>query len=171
MAHDAKTRHKVRATYVQGAPLTEAAATHEVPYQTALNWKRADKAAGNDWDMARQARRMTRGGQASLTNEVLESLAEQFALTLQQMQSAPDIEPLKRAQMLLGLSDAYSKTMAAAARGNPTLDALAVVMDVMRELGTFVAECFPELRAPMLDVLEAFGPHIINKVSSAATGR
>lgn len=172
MAHDPKTRSKVRASYVQGHSLPEASAEHGVPYQTARNWMRADKAAGNDWDIARHARRMTRGGQASLTHEVLEALAEQFSLTLTQLKTAPDIDPMKRTELLLRLSDAYSKTMSAAARGNPKLDALSVAMDVLRELGAFIGEYFPDLRERMVEVMDAFGPHIVTKVASAAaTGK
>ena len=36
-------RAKIRAAYVQGSDLTVAAAMHNVPYATAISWKKADK--------------------------------------------------------------------------------------------------------------------------------
>lgn len=165
MAHDPQKKAQVRASFVQGLPLQSAAAQHDVSYQTARNWKGAAKREGDDWDVARTARRMTRGGMASLTNEILEGLATQFAATLQVMQEAKNMEPIKQADMLLRLSDAYVKCMAAAARGNPKLDSLAVAMDVLRELGEFVRENAPDLRERMLELLEAFGPHIVGRLN------
>lgn len=55
MAHDPKVRNQLRAKYLQGMPLTTAADVCKVSYQTARNWKRAAKEAGDDWDISRAA--------------------------------------------------------------------------------------------------------------------
>lgn len=164
MAHEPQKRAQVRASFVQGLPLQSAAEQSGISYQTARNWKRAAKGEGDDWDVARNARRLTRGGMASLTTEILEGLATQFAATLQAMQDAEGMEPIKQADMLLRLSDAYVKCMAAAARGNPKLDALSVAMDVLRELGDYVRDNAPDMRERMLELLEGFGPHIVARL-------
>jgi hypothetical protein len=163
MAHDASTRAKVRAKFVQGLPLETAADACDVPYNTARNWKRSAKDGGDDWDVARRAKELSRGGVAEMTGQIMEDLVEQFAATMQLMRETKGMQPLDKANILLKLSDAYVKTMAAAARGNPKLDRLSVAMDVLRELAEFIADQFPDLRDKFLDVAEAFGPEVVGK--------
>jgi hypothetical protein len=163
MAHDASTRSKVRAKFVQGIPLETAAEACDVPYNTARNWKRAAKDQGDDWDVARRAKELSRGGVAEMTGQIMEDLVEQFAATMQLMRETEGMQPMDKANILLKLSDAYVKTMAAAARGNPKLDRLSVAMDVLRELAEFIADQFPDLRDKFLDVAESFGPEVVAK--------
>ncbi len=163
MAHDASTRAKVRAKFVQGVPLETAAEACDVPYNTARNWKRAAKDQGDAWDVARRAKELSRGGVAEMTGQIMEDLVEQFAATMQLMRETEGMQPMDKANILLKLSDAYVKTMAAAARGNPKLDRLSVAMDVLRELAEFIADQFPDLRDKFLDVAEAFGPEVVAK--------
>lgn len=167
MAHADTTRNQVRAKFVQGLPLETAAELSEVSYNTARNWKRKAKLDGDDWDIARRAKRMTRGGIAEMTGEIMEDMVEQFAATMKSMQAVKDMQPMHKADILLKLSDAYVKTMAAAARGNPKLDRLSVAMDVLRELGAYVAEHYPQMRTDFLDVAESFGPEVVRKFGNA----
>lgn len=163
MAHDASTKHKVRAKYVQGLTLAAAAHTQKVPHPTARNWKKKAAEDGDDWDVARNAKRMTQGSVQDLTGSILFDLAEQFEATLQAMREAKDLGPQAKAEMLLKLSDGYVKTMAAAGRGNPKLGRLSVAMDVIKELAAFISERHPKLRAQFIDVAEAFGPTLTAK--------
>jgi hypothetical protein len=163
MAHDASTRAKVRAKFVQGVPLETAAEACDVPYNTARNWKRAAKDQGDDWDIARRAKDLSRGGVAEMTGQIMEDLVEQFAATMQLMRETEGMQPMDKANILLKLSDAYVKTMAAAARGNPKLDRLSVAMDVIQQLCGFIVENFPDMRQPFLDAVEAFGPELAQR--------
>lgn len=165
MAYDQSTRNKVRAKYVQGLPLASAAEVAKVPYNTARNWKRQAADEGDDWDVARNAKRLTQGSVQDLTGQILLDLAEQFEATIKAMREAKDLQPQAKADMLLKLSDGYVKTMAAAGRGNPKLNRLAVAMDVLRELAGFIAEKHPKLRAQFLDVAEEFGPILAQRFS------
>lgn len=158
MAYDASVRHKVRAKFVQGLSLDAAAQHQGVPYNTARNWKRKAADEGDDWDVARNAKRMTQGSVQDLTGQILFDLAEQFEATIRAMREAKDLKPQAKADMLLKLSDGYVKTMAAAGRGNPKLNRLSVAMDVIKELAAFISEKHPKMRAQFLDVAEAFGP-------------
>jgi len=160
MAHDASTRAKVRAKFVQGLPLETAAEVCKVPYNTARNWKRAAKDAGDDWDIARRAKDVSRGGVAEMTGQILEDLVEQFASTTQAMREVEGMPAMDKASILLKLSDAYVKTMAAAARGNPALNRYAVAMEVIQLLTGFIAENFPDLRQQYLDLVEGFAPEL-----------
>lgn len=166
MAYDQSTRHKVRAKFVQGLPLAGAATACKVPYNTARNWKRQAAEDGDDWDVARNAKRMTQGSVQDLTGQILFDLAEQFEATIKAMRDARDLNPQAKADMLLKLSDGYVKTMAAAGRGNPKLNRLAVAMDVLKELASFIADKHPKLRMQFLDVAEGFGPVLAARFSA-----
>ena len=168
MAYDDSVKRKVRAKFVQGLTLAAAAQTQGVPFPTARNWKRKAADEGDDWDVARNAKRMTKGGVEDLTGSILFDLAEQFEATIKAMREATDLKPQAKADMLLKLSDGYVKTMAAAGRGNPKLNRLAVAMDVVKELAAFIAQHHPKQRAVFLDIAEAFGPQLVQRFGSAA---
>lgn len=166
MAYDQSIRNKVRAKYVQGQPLAAAAELHGVPYNTTRNWKRQAADAGDDWDVARNAKRITQGSVADMTGQILFDLAEQFEATIKAMREAKDLKPQAKAEILLKLADGYVKTMAAAGRGNPKLNRLAVAMDVLKELAGFIADEHPKLRTAFLEVAENFGPRLAAKFSA-----
>jgi len=82
MAIDQKIKTDVRTKYVQGQSLATAAELVGASYQTARNWKRKAKESGDDWDVARAARRLSGGGMEELTGQVLEEMSTQFLATL-----------------------------------------------------------------------------------------
>jgi hypothetical protein len=168
MAHEPAVRQAVRAKYIQGMPLDAACELADVSYQTARNWKRKAKLEGDDWDIARRAKRLGAGGVADLTGQFLEDMAEQFLAVMQDMRKATDLKPMQKSDILLKLSDAYIKTMAAAAKGNPKLDRLSVAMDLIQDLTAFVAEHQPAMRGAFLDLIEAFGPEVVRKFGPTA---
>ena len=139
MAHDRDLRRKVRASYVQGMALTTAAEVNGVSYQTVRNWKRQDGAAGHDWDVARDARLMSKSGIEEMTNLVLEQLAEQFLATINALKADEHMKPDARARVLTQLLDGYNKAISAASKAMPNANRLAVAMDVIRFLTGIVA--------------------------------
>lgn len=163
MAHDPKVRAEVRARYVQGMPLTTAAAFVRVSHATARNWKRAAKDAGDDWDIARAARRVSSSGIEELTSQVLEEMAAQFLATLEAIKAHKDMPPVQKAEVLAQLSDSYVKTVNAAARGNPKLSKLSVAMEFVKDLSAYIASNFPALHEPFINVLEAWAPELARK--------
>lgn len=167
MAYDESVKRKVRAKYLQGLTLAAAAETQGVPFPTVRNWKRKASDEGDDWDVARNAKRMTRGGIEDLTGNILSDLAEQFEATLKAMREAKDLKPQAKAEMLLKLSDGFVKTMAAAGRGNPKLNRLSVAMEVLKELVDFITKHHPKLRVQFVDVAESFGPVLVQRFSAA----
>lgn len=168
MAYDKSTRQKVRAKYVQGLPLATAAEACKVPYNTARNWKRADGEAGHDWDVARNARRMTKSGVEEMANEVLGELAEQFLATLNAVKADAKMPADKRADIMVRLMDGYNKAISAAARAMPNANRLAVAMDVVKFLNAFIAEHYPKLRQPFLEVTEAAGEAFVREFGNGA---
>ncbi|WP_211452591.1 DUF1804 family protein [Collimonas antrihumi] len=163
MAIDHKVRAEVRSKYVQGQTLATAAELGGASYQSARNWKRKAKADGDDWDIARAARRMSGGGMEELTGQVLEEMAVQFLATLEDVKVKKDMAPAQKAQILAQLSDSYVKTVNAAARGNPRLSELSIAMDLLRDLSHYIGGKFPQLREPFLEVIEGYGPEIARK--------
>ncbi|HEX7866571.1 MAG TPA: DUF1804 family protein [Variovorax sp.] len=168
MAYEKSTRNKVRARYVQGAPLATAAAAHKVPYNTARNWKRADAEAGADWDIQRNARRMTKSGIEEMANEVLGELADQFLATLEAIKADPKMPADKRADILVRLMDGFNKAISAASRAMPNANRLAVAMDVLKFLNAFIAEHFPKMRGQFLEVTERAGDAFVREFGSGA---
>lgn len=163
MAHDRSLRNKVRAAYVQGMALTSAALAHGVAYNTARAWKRADGEAGHDWDITRNARRMSKSGVEEMANEVLGQLAEQFVATLAAVKADADMSAQVRAQILVQLMDGYNKAIGAATRAMPNANRLAVAMDVIRFLTQVLADRFPKLRGGFVEAVESLGDDLVRE--------
>lgn len=168
MAYDTATRKKVRAAYVQGLALTSAATKVGVPYNTVRNWKRQDAEAGDDWDIARNAQRMTKSGVEEMANEVLSELAEQFLATLNAVKADVKMKSAERARIMVALMDGYNKAIAAATRAMPNANRLAVAMDVIRHLTDLFARHFPALRPQFVAAIEQLGDEILREFGSGA---
>ncbi|MDR3370685.1 DUF1804 family protein [Rhodoferax sp.] len=166
MAYDRPTRNKVRAKYVQGLPLATAAEACKVPYNTARNWKRQDADDGNDWDLTRNARRMTKSGVEDMANEVLGELAEQFLATLEAVKKDPKMPADKRADIMVRLMDGYNKAIGAASRAMPNANRLAVAMDVFKFLSTFIASRYPKHRGAFIEIMEASADDLAREFGS-----
>lgn len=107
MAHDQAVRRKVRASFVQGMPLSSAAEVNGIGYQTARNWKRQDALRGHDWDIERRSRSLTKSGMEAMTNQILDELAEQFTATITALKGDEKISAQTRAETLHKLMDGY----------------------------------------------------------------
>lgn len=164
MALDPELRTAVRANYIQGMPLQTAATVTGIAYGTARNWKRSDKVKGDDWDLARAARIASSGG--DITAQIFEEFSIQVQATLEQIKKVEDMAPVAKADILTQLSDAWVKAVRAAGRANPRLSALAVAMDVLKELGAFIVERYPDSAGQYLEIIELFGPELSIKLGN-----
>lgn len=168
MAYDTATRKKVRAHYVQGKALTVAAELAGVPYNTCRTWKRQAAEAGDDWDTARTAQRMTKSGLQQMANEVLGEVALQFTTTLEALKQDQKMEAEKRARILVQLMDGYNKAIGAAARAAPEANRLATAMDVIKHLTDLFAKHHPKLRAPFVAAVEQLGDELLREFGAGA---
>lgn len=160
MAYSHEIREAVRNAYVrERLPLEAASERVGVSYSTAQAWKRKDKADGLCWDKARQATRMATGGLGDLTTELLEDFAVLFQTTVEQIRDA-DVDPLKKAEAISRLSDAYTKTMRAATKGAPEIGRLAMALEVLDSFAKFVRAQHPEHAEALITVLEPFGQQL-----------
>lgn len=160
MAYSETVKSAVRSDYIRGDVLKSAAEKHKVPYETARSWKRKALADGDDWDTAKAANRISAGGIKTLTAEVIEEFVLLFQVTIDDIKKAKDIDPLKRAEAISRLSDAYQKTVKAAGASNPELSRLAIAMDVLQRMSKFVRSHRPDLTQPFLEMLEPFGKEL-----------
>lgn len=168
MAYDASTRGKVRSKYLAGMPLAGAAEVCKVPYNTARNWKRSAADAGDDWDLAKNARRMSKGGMEEMANEVLGGLAEQFLATIEAIKADPKMPASTRADILVKLMDGYNKAISAASRAMPNGNRLAVAMDVLKFLTVFIGKQSPKLQKQFIEIAEAAGPEFVREFGTGS---
>lgn len=160
MAHAPETRAAVRRSYVaERLPLETAAEKHDVPYQTARNWKRKAGADGDDWDRARAAARMAAGGLGDLTNQVLEEFALLFQSTMEQL-SGEEVDGVTKAEAMSRLADAYTKTVKAAGGSDTRIGKLAVALEVLERLVNYIQQHHEQHAVALLEVLEPFGEHL-----------
>lgn len=163
MAYSQAVRDAVRDAYVQDRlPLEAAAERVGVSYSAAQNWKRRAREQGQDWDKARAASRMSSGGLGDLTSQLLEDFALLFQSTVEQIRDA-DVDPIKKAEAISRLSDAYTKTMRAATRGAPEIGQLALALEIIDLLAKFVRAEFPQHAEALISVLEPFGQKVAQK--------
>lgn len=160
MAYSQEVKDTVRRSYVyERLPLESAAEKHGIPYPTVRGWKKKARELGDDWDKARAASRMADGGLGDITNQLLEDFAILFQSTVEDIQKG-EHTGLQKAEALSRLSDAYTKTMNAATRGNPKLAKLSVALEVLEEMTAFIKEQFPDDLQRFADILEPFGKRI-----------
>ena len=160
MAYSQDTRLALRGSYIyERLPLKAAASRHQINIQTARRWKQAALAQGDDWDKARAAGRVAAGGIAELTAQLVEDFALLFQATVEQIKQSTT-PANEKAEALARLSDAYTKMMAAAAKGSPKLAELAVVLKVLEELTEFIRQHYPQDLPRFSRILEPFGQHI-----------
>ncbi|MDX2350640.1 MAG: DUF1804 family protein [Porticoccus sp.] len=157
MAYSDKLKAEVRSSFIRGESLAAVADRHEVLYDTARSWKRKAAAEGDDWDTARAASRISAGGIKTLTTEVIEDFVYLFQTTITEIKKAEDIGPLKKAEAISRLSDAFQKTVKAAGASNPELSRLAIAMDVLQRQAKFIQRHYPEQKELFLAILEPFG--------------
>ncbi|MGR9014158.1 MAG: DUF1804 family protein [Gammaproteobacteria bacterium] len=160
MAYSTEKVQAVRSLFVyERLSLPEAASRHNVSYSAAQMWKKKAKAAGDDWDKARNASRLTAGGLGDMTNQLMEDFALLFQSTIEDIQTG-DYNALDKAEAMSRLSDAYSKTMKAAGGGNSKIAKLSVAMEVLSELAAFIKLNHPDDLERFALILEPFGARV-----------
>jgi hypothetical protein len=156
MAHDGETRRSVRVAYVQGLPLEAAAERFGIPFRTASRWKAAAKAAGDDWDRARASNRIAGEGIEKFVQTILEDYLPLHQATMEAIRTDTELPPLKKAEAVSRLADAFHKTVHAAGEASPEISKLAVVHDVLHKLSKFVVEKYPTHGPAFVEILEPF---------------
>ena len=162
MAHDADRKREARRAFIlDRQALPAIAVVTGVPEPTLRRWKREAKAAGDDWDTARAASTLAGGGLEALVGQVLEEYVIAHQATLEALKTATEISPVEKAKVLAGLADAFNKTVSSAGRISPRISELGVAMDVLKRLGDFLAQRYPQHAPALLEVIEPFGETLV----------
>lgn len=160
MAHTNETRNKVRSSYIYDRlPLDAASQKNGVSYNTTRGWKKKAKAEGDDWDKARSATRMAQGGLGDITTQLLEDFALLFQATVIEIRDG-EYDGLKKAEALSRLSDAYTKTMKAAAGGDPKIAKLSIALETLQLLAVYIKDEHPDVLERFTHILEPFGAKV-----------
>lgn len=161
MAHPQEIRDKLRRAYIFGQMSLElASAQSGVAFATARRWKKEAQDAGDDWDKLRAAHVMAGGGLEDIGRAVLISLVTQYQTTLELLTTDASMKPKERVELLASLADAFNKATAASRKILPETSQLAVALDVLQRLSTFVAESHPKHLSAFVEILEPFGSEI-----------
>ncbi|NYZ17054.1 DUF1804 family protein [Azospirillum sp. RWY-5-1] len=161
MAHGADTRADLRRAYVYDRlELPAAAERLGVSLSSARRWKQEAEADGDDWDRARSAARLAGDGRQQIAEMILNDYLLLHQACVEDIKGKADIDPLKKAEVLSRLADAFNKTMAAVGRASPELSRLAVATDVIQRLAGFVRRDFPHLAPALLEVIEPFSAEL-----------
>ncbi|MCU0963556.1 MAG: DUF1804 family protein [Burkholderiaceae bacterium] len=163
MAHPRETRIALRAAFLGGLPIEQAAQKAGVPLATARRWKADAMAQGDDWDKFQRASMIVAGGQfdqamgrvAAAVLMRCEALLEQIAA------DAATIDPVEATKAVGSLTDSLAKAHAAAKRLMPATDKYAVAMDVLQRLAEYTMARKPgPFAAELVETIEAFGPDL-----------
>lgn len=158
MAHPQETRERLRRSYIFGQMSLEiASAQTGVAFATARRWKKEAQDAGDDWDKLRAAHIMAGGGLEDIGRAILTGLMTQYQTTLEMLTTNADLPADKRVELLASLADAFNKAVAANKKILPDVSQLAIALDVIQRLSTFMAESYPQHLAAFVEILEPFG--------------
>lgn len=152
MAHSHETRDRVRQLYIEGMPLTGAAVTCGVSYDTARAWKAASFKKGDNWDTHRTAYRIGDQGIEELSRQLVEDFSRQVITTTRELESS-ELPAKDKALLLAQMADAYSKFSKAFGRINPEYSGLSVALDTIKTIVN-------HLRVTDKEALKALQPHL-----------
>ena len=160
MASSDDIRRKARSDFVYrrmtGKTISLA---YDISEATFGRWKKAAKAAGDDWDLARSASVIAGEGMEAVVSSVLEDFMIQAQSLLEDIKSG-DLPIDQKVRHLVALADAMTKMTASAGRLAPKISELGVAQDVMKHLLEFVRANFPQHAAAILEIIEPFGERL-----------
>lgn len=161
MAHPPEKRSALRAAYIGGLDLENAAVQAGVPHATARRWKADARAEGDDWDKFRRVSLIVAGGEIEQAmGRVLAATLLRAEATLEHLSNSTDLDPLDATRAIASLMDSINKGHAVGAKLMPQTDRLGIALDVLRRLSEFVSDRKPALAGEFVELLEAFGDEI-----------
>lgn len=163
MAHPQDTRDRLRRAYIfNQLSLELSAAQCGVAFVTARRWKKDAQDAGDDWDKLRAAHVMAGGGLEDIGRAVLTGLVTQYQVTLEELtgEKGANMSPKERVELLASLADAFSKATSASRKILPETSQLAVALEVLQRLSTFVSDNHPQHLAAFVEILQPFGAEL-----------
>lgn len=165
MAHPPELHVQLRAAYVGGLPLEQAAAHVGVPFGTARNWFREAKARGDDWDRFQRVCLLVAGGsiEQAMGRIISAGLLRCEAL-LERLTEIED--PVAATTACASLGDVISKLRAAGKQFMPETSESTQATELLRALAQWCGAKAPAQGMVLAAVLEGFAAQ--RKLSLAA---
>lgn len=164
MAHPKETRLALRAAYLGGLGLEQAATKADVPLATARRWKSDAAAEGDDWDKFQAASLIVAGGGFDQAmGRVAAGVILRCEALMERIGTDAEIDAIEATKAMASLTDSLAKAHAAAKRLSPATDRLATAMGVIKLLTAFIQERYPQHLGAFAEVLEPFGREVIAK--------
>lgn len=155
MAHPPERRMQLRAGYIGGLPLEQAADKAGVAYGTARRWYAAAKEEGDDWDKFRAASLIVAGGgiEQAMGRIIAAGLMRCEAL----LERVGEIEdPAAAAEAVASLGDTMSKLRVAAKSFMPEASAQSIGLEVLKALAVWTGDVAPARGMVLAELLEGF---------------
>jgi hypothetical protein len=162
VAHPKETRLALRAAYLGGLPIEQAATQANVPLATARRWKADAMVEGDDWDKFQRVSLMVAGGGFDQAmGRVAAGVILRCEALLERIATDAEIDPVAATKAVGSLTDSLAKAQAAAKRLLPEADALATAMATIRQLSDFIRDRYPQHMTAFAEVLEPFGREVL----------
>lgn len=155
MAHSPEKRMELRAAYIGGLPLEQAADKVGVPGGTARNWYREARDKGDDWDRFQRVSLLVSGGgiEQALGRVIAAGLLRCEALL---EKTASEEDAFESVKAMATLADTVAKLRAAGKNLMPEADALAIGNEAIKGLSDLFVRTHPQAAEMMLSTLEAW---------------
>jgi hypothetical protein len=162
MAHPRETRLALRAAFLGGLGLEQAAEKAGVALATARRWKQAAAAEGDDWERFQAASLVVAGGGFDQAmGRVAAAVILRSEALMERIAASDEIDPLEATRAIASLADSLTKARAAAKGLMPGTDRLATAMGVVKALTTFIQARYPQHVVAFAEVLEPFGRELL----------
>lgn len=156
--YTAEHRRHVRSLYIfQRLNLDAISEKLEIARTTLLNWKRKAACEGDDWDVARTAGDIADCGFKYTIAHVMENFLIQYKHALKDIDADPNLTAEKRVKLLAQLAFSMREMRASVSQLNPEMNKLALAIEIIHRLTTFVRDQYPQHAAAVLEILEPFG--------------
>lgn len=155
MAHSPEKRMELRAAYIGGLPLEQAAEQVGIPPGTARNWYREARDTHDDWDKFRAASLIVAGG------GIEQALGRIIAAGLMRCESllektADADDPFEGVRAMATLGDTIAKLRAAAKSFMPEVSEAAAGTATLQALAQWTGDTAPACGIVLADLLQTF---------------
>jgi uncharacterized protein YjcR len=161
MAKDAALRAKAKKHYVQDVlPLSAIAKRLSLSVRTLAKWKADDARDGLSWDKERLAMRVSKKSVEATAQECMAIFLEYHRQVIEEVKANDALSTMEKVAAATALADSFNKNVRACASAAPSVNKLAIAIDFLQLLVTFVSEKHPDAAPTLLAVLEPFGAEL-----------
>jgi uncharacterized protein YhaN len=165
MAYGPEVVQAVRTAYVYEAmDAASAAQKGGVNEATARSWKARARKNGDDWDKARLAFDLSKGGVGDLSNHILARFTRNYNAVMDLLESH-DLDPLEKVDAMARSTKALRETRDAVKDLQPKLHRQGVALEVLRLLSEFASAEHPQHLPALVAILEPFGPYLQARIN------